>query len=146
MQQLWSGLGEDGGFITHTDGSCGRSLAGSAPGACHRQPSHRSSGASHPHAGVRDRARHGRAHTSASYRDLKLGIEFDGRFVHEQPNALLADRWRQNTVLGLGWRLLRFTWFDVMRRPQWVVDCVARALGLEVYKRRRRLSPLPWTV
>jgi hypothetical protein len=26
------------------------------------------------------------------------------------------------------WRVLRFTWDDLMKRPEWVIECVALAL------------------
>ncbi|MDQ2722233.1 MAG: hypothetical protein M3Y19_02855 [Actinomycetota bacterium] len=82
-----------------------------------------------PESQIRLQGVEGVVYLDLGYREAKLGIEFDGRAVHERPEALLADRWRQNSVLGLGWRLLRFTWFDVVRRPNWMVDCVRRALG-----------------
>lgn len=86
-------------------------------------------GLARPESQIRLQGPDGVVYLDLGHRAARLGIEFDGRSVHEQPGALLADRWRQNTVLGLGWRILRFTWFDVTRRPDWMVKCVARALA-----------------
>jgi very-short-patch-repair endonuclease len=61
--------------------------------------------------------------------DVKIGIEGDGRAFHSSPDAVLEDRWRQNALLGDGWLILRFTWYDVLNRPQYIVDSVARALA-----------------
>lgn len=49
--------------------------------------------------------------------EFGLFVELDGG-VHEQLAALRRDRQRQNDVVRiLGWRPLRFTWDDVVRRP-----------------------------
>jgi very-short-patch-repair endonuclease len=60
---------------------------------------------------------------------LKLGIECDGRGPHELPEALFRDRWRADDLAALGWRLIRVTWDDVVRRPQVVVGRIRRALA-----------------
>ncbi len=59
----------------------------------------------------------------------RLAIEFDGREYHDEPEALYRDRSKANAALLDGWRVLRFTWFDVMRRPEWVVATVRKALA-----------------
>lgn len=45
-----------------------------------------------------------------------VGVEADGRQVHDRPQALYADRHRQNALLSgyPGLVLLRFTWRDAM--------------------------------
>jgi hypothetical protein len=49
--------------------------------------------------------------------DVGLFVELDGG-THEQLAALRRDRQRQNDVVRLlGWRPLRFTWTDVVQRP-----------------------------
>ena len=60
---------------------------------------------------------------------VRLAIEVDGREFHDEPGALYRDRAKANLALLDGWRVLRFTWFDVMRRPEWVVATVRKALG-----------------
>lgn len=63
------------------------------------------------------------------YEQHKVGVECDGRAVHEQPAALFADRERQNMVLTAGWRLLRFTWSDYRNRPRYIAATTADLIG-----------------
>lgn len=63
------------------------------------------------------------------YEPQRIGIELDGYGVHGAPDAIMADRRRQNALQVLGWMLLRFTWHDVMHRRGYVVDVVRRALA-----------------
>jgi very-short-patch-repair endonuclease len=58
-----------------------------------------------------------------------LAVEADGRDTHDRPEALYADRVRQNLIMLAGWRVLRFTWYDVMQRPDWVIAQVRQALS-----------------
>jgi very-short-patch-repair endonuclease len=64
----------------------------------------------------------------------RLAVEADGRERHDKPEALYRDRRRQNDVELAGWTVLRFTWNDVMRHPNWVVAQVRRALAGETPK------------
>ncbi|HSV65186.1 MAG TPA: DUF559 domain-containing protein [Mycobacteriales bacterium] len=63
------------------------------------------------------------------YRERRLGIEADGRTVHELPQAVFRDRSRQNALVQRGWVLLRFTWYDAVQRPAYVVRTVSQALA-----------------
>ena len=45
-----------------------------------------------------------------------LLLEADGRSVHDAPEALHRDRWRQNTLVALGHPILRCTWADTLSR------------------------------
>ncbi|MGI8720779.1 MAG: endonuclease domain-containing protein, partial [Geodermatophilaceae bacterium] len=63
------------------------------------------------------------------YEEHKVGVECDGRAVHEQPAALFGDRERQNAVLNAGWRLLRFTWSDHRNRPRYIAATTADLIG-----------------
>jgi very-short-patch-repair endonuclease len=60
---------------------------------------------------------------------VRLAIEADGREYHDDPSALYRDRSKANAAMLDGWRVLRFTWFDIMRRPEWVLAAVRTALG-----------------
>ena len=60
---------------------------------------------------------------------VKVGIEGDGRAYHSGPEAVLNDRWRQNALLNDGWLILRFTWYDLLSRPHYIVESVRRALA-----------------
>jgi hypothetical protein len=61
------------------------------------------------------------------WRRWRLGIEGDGR-VHEDPDAVFADRYRQNLMQNARWLLLRFTWKDLTQRPWYIVETVRDAL------------------
>lgn len=62
------------------------------------------------------------------YRKRRIGIEADGRAVHDVPKAIYADRRRANALNQLGWRLLRFTWRDLVAQPEYIVRTVRSAL------------------
>lgn len=64
------------------------------------------------------------ARVDAAYPDRKIAIELDGYGPHSTPEAFQRDRTRQNRLVALGWTVLRFTWDDVVNRP----DEVARAI------------------
>jgi very-short-patch-repair endonuclease len=68
------------------------------------------------------------ARLDLAWPSCRLAIEADGRETHDKPEALYQDRVRQNNLVLAGWTVLRFTWFDVLRRPSWVVAQVATAL------------------
>jgi hypothetical protein len=59
-----------------------------------------------------------------------VGVEADGRAVHDTPEALYADRHRQNALLAAhrGLVLLRFTWQDALR-PERFLAALRTALG-----------------
>lgn len=75
-----------------------------------------------PHSGTRYRL-------DAGYPSRWVGMEADGRGVHDQPSALHADRGRQNDLLSAypGLVILRFTWSDSLR-PERFVGALRRAL------------------
>lgn len=62
------------------------------------------------------------------YAEVRLGCEADGKAVHSAPEALFADRRRQNLLVDSGWRILRFTWADVFGRMREIVLLVRRHL------------------
>lgn len=72
--------------------------------------------------------RNGRFRIDLGYREARLGIEADGRATHDLPAAIYADRRRANALNEAGWRLLRFTWQDLMHRPDYIVTSVRAAL------------------
>jgi len=63
-----------------------------------------------------------------AYPGLRIVIEVDGFEVHGSPKALQADLERQNRLVAAGWTVLRFTWWDVVRRPEWVVQQIRNVL------------------
>lgn len=61
--------------------------------------------------------------------DARLVIEVDGRRWHgAEGNRFQRDRTRQNALVQAGYRVLRFTWYDLTRRPGYVVATVRRML------------------
>ncbi|RZS31388.1 hypothetical protein EV193_11479 [Herbihabitans rhizosphaerae] len=68
------------------------------------------------------------ARLDAAYPTLRTGIEYDGRRVHDAPQALYRDRERQNALVALGWTILRYTWWDVIEDPARFVASVRNAL------------------
>lgn len=73
------------------------------------------------------------AHTNGrvdfAYHDHRLVIEGDSRRWHMLADAFLADRERDNRAQLAGWRVLRFTWWDVEQRPEYVVLMIREALS-----------------
>jgi hypothetical protein len=61
--------------------------------------------------------------------DLRLAIECDGFAHHGGRSAFEDDRERQNLLTLAGWTILRFTWRQVIRRPDWVAAQVRAALA-----------------
>jgi len=69
------------------------------------------------------------ARLDGAYPRRRLGLEFDGREVHGQPEAAFRDRRRQNRLEQLGWNVLRFTWWDVVHDPDAFANDVRHALA-----------------
>lgn len=59
-----------------------------------------------------------------------LALEIDGWAAHCSKKAFQRDRTRQNALVQAGCRVLRFTYDDVMKRPDYCVDQIRRALAL----------------
>ncbi len=62
------------------------------------------------------------------WREARLVVEVDGRATHGTRRAFQADRDRDGRLAVAGYRVLRFTWWDVTRRPAVVADRVRRML------------------
>jgi hypothetical protein len=64
------------------------------------------------------------------WRDARVIVEVDGYGYHRSPSAFEADRERDVVLALAGWRVLRFTWTQVTRRPEWVAGaCASVDLG-----------------
>lgn len=61
----------------------------------------------------------------------RLVVEADGFAFHSDRESYRSDRRRLNELERLGWRVLRFSWEDVVERPEVVVrlvrECLAQA-------------------
>ena len=62
--------------------------------------------------------------------EQRLVVEVDGFAFHSDRVAYRSDRRRGNALVLAGWRVLRFTWEDVVGAPQVMVAVVRHALGL----------------
>lgn len=69
------------------------------------------------------------ARVDFAYPDRLVAIEVDGLAAHASAEALQHDLARQNALVALGWRVLRFTWSDVVRRPASVADSIRSILS-----------------
>jgi very-short-patch-repair endonuclease len=68
------------------------------------------------------------ARVDFAYPDASLLIELDGAAYHSDRETFQRDRLRQNRLVSLGYRVLRFTFWDVLATPDFVVDTVASFL------------------
>lgn len=58
-----------------------------------------------------------------------LVLEIDGWEVHGSRAAFERDRKRRDEIEVAGYRVLNFTWRQIVDEPEWVIDCVLRALA-----------------
>jgi very-short-patch-repair endonuclease len=72
----------------------------------------------------------GRHRVDFAWPDIKLAVEVDGYQHHGTRRAFQADRDRQNALVARGWTVLRFTWEDVVRRPEKVAAAVLAAIAV----------------
>lgn len=73
---------------------------------------------------------HGRfvARVDFLWPQTRLVVEVDGLAKYDEPGALQAEKARQNALVAAGYTVLRFTWADIVRRPDTVVRQVRSAL------------------
>jgi hypothetical protein len=63
-----------------------------------------------------------------AYPEQRLVIEGDSRRWHLLMKSFDVDRQRDNQAQLAGWRILRFTWDDIIVRPEMVADAIRSAL------------------
>ncbi|MEX1126803.1 MAG: DUF559 domain-containing protein [Acidimicrobiia bacterium] len=68
------------------------------------------------------------ARVDFAYPHSSLIIELDGAAFHSDPDTFRRDRLRQNRLVGLGYTVLRFTYWDILAGADFVVDTVASFL------------------
>ncbi|MDQ1105490.1 type IV toxin-antitoxin system AbiEi family antitoxin domain-containing protein [Nocardioides zeae] len=56
----------------------------------------------------------------------RLVLEADSWEFHSSKEAFQADCLRYTALTVAGWTVLRFTWWQVMHDPGWVITCLAR--------------------
>lgn len=59
---------------------------------------------------------------------VRLAIEIDGRFHHDDPDVFENDRRRHNALVNDGWTVLRFTYRQLVDDPAGVVATIRTAL------------------
>jgi very-short-patch-repair endonuclease len=64
-----------------------------------------------------------------AYPELTEAFEVDGFESHGTPEAMTLDFEREHRLRAAGWGVTRFTWFHVVRRPQYVQRTIAAVLG-----------------
>ena len=62
----------------------------------------------------------GGAEADFLYRRQRLIVEVDGRGTHATRRAFQSDRRRDQRLMLLGWRVVRFTWQQVISEPAYV--------------------------
>jgi very-short-patch-repair endonuclease len=70
----------------------------------------------------------GRYKVDVAFPKQRVAIEVDGWAFHSEPADFQNDRERQNNILLLGWKVLRFTWLDLTEYPQRVIAEIASAI------------------
>lgn len=59
----------------------------------------------------------------------RIAIEVDGWAWHMTPERFVRDKRRQNAIVNGRWHVLRFSWHDLVERPDEVIDTVRTALA-----------------
>ena len=62
-------------------------------------------------------------------RERRLVVECESYEWHGNRKGVLKDIRRYTLLSADGWTVLRFTWDDVMLRPDWVREVLVRAVG-----------------
>jgi hypothetical protein len=62
------------------------------------------------------------------WRGPRVIAEADGQDAHGTPQAVYADRRRQNRLVNAGWTILRFTWQDTLH-PNYIPHTVRQAIA-----------------
>lgn len=55
------------------------------------------------------------------WEEAKLVVEVDGMAKYQEAGALRDEKRRQNELVALGYTVLRFTWSDIVGRPDYVL-------------------------
>lgn len=59
----------------------------------------------------------------------RIAVEIDSWAWHTDPDRFRADRRKGNDLVAAGWTLLRFTWHDIVERPEATVSRIRAALA-----------------
>ena len=59
---------------------------------------------------------------------ILLDIEVDGGKDHDDPVAVQRDKNRDAELMSRGWAVLRFTYWDLIKKPDWVFEMVLTSM------------------
>jgi very-short-patch-repair endonuclease len=74
-------------------------------------------------------ARTGAYEVDFLWQEARLAVEVDGYAFHGDRAAFERDRRRDAALLSAGWRVMRFTWRQIVEEPLLVVGRIAQMLG-----------------
>jgi very-short-patch-repair endonuclease len=60
---------------------------------------------------------------------LRVVVEVDGRRYHDPDDNRNADRRRDHALVSSSWRVLRFTWAEIVHDPDYVLRVLRAALA-----------------
>jgi very-short-patch-repair endonuclease len=63
------------------------------------------------------------------WEELRLVVECDGRRFHHPQDPRNTDKHRDNALEAGSWRVLRFTWADVVHHPTYVLELLAECFA-----------------
>lgn len=63
-------------------------------------------------------------HPDVVDRSRRLVLEAESWEFHTSKSAFQRDCWRYTVLVSEGWTVLRFTWWQVMHQPEWVMACL----------------------
>jgi hypothetical protein len=64
-----------------------------------------------------------------AFEDAKVAIQLDGFKWHTSRSQFEKDRKQDVIMSRLGWKVLRFTWYQLRYEREWVFEQIAAALG-----------------
>ncbi len=64
-----------------------------------------------------------------AFPDQRIGVECDGHGSHVQKKDFQRNVNRYNQLELAGWRVLRFTWYDLKHRPEYIISTIRQALA-----------------
>jgi REase_MTES_1575 len=73
-------------------------------------------------------AKVGLMRVDALWRDQRLAVELDGGQAHAGVAAMKRDREREMALRSMGFRVVRYTWDQIVKRPDTVVADLRRLL------------------
>ena len=70
------------------------------------------------------------------FRRERLVLEVDGWETHGGRQSFESDRRRRNHLVLAGYRVLNFTWRQLVDEPDWVISCIRTALAGDAFRYR----------